>query len=74
MPRPVVKLYIGDVVQTRKTHPCGSDRWRVERLGADIGIRCEGCGRYVLMDRVKFERRIRTFVSRPAEAGPPAQE
>lgn len=66
--RPVVKLYIGDVVQTRKTHPCGSDRWKIERLGADIGIRCEGCGRYVLMDRSKFERRIRTFISRPMSA------
>lgn len=66
---PVLKLYIGDVVQTRKTHPCGSDRWAVERLGADVGIRCQGCGRYVLMERVKLERRIRRFVSRPPEAG-----
>jgi len=65
---PVLKLYVGDVVQTRKTHPCGSDRWQVERLGADVGIRCQGCGRYVLMDRVKFERRIRKFVQRPDEA------
>lgn len=75
MVRPVVRLYIGDVVQTRKTHPCGSDRWRIERLGADIGLRCLGCGRYVLMDRARLERRIRAFVSRPPEAGsPPAQE
>lgn len=70
---PVLKLYIGDVVQTRKTHPCGSDRWSVERLGADVGIRCQGCGRYVLMERAKLERRIKRFVSRPpaadAEAG-----
>ena len=55
--RPVVKLYIGDVVQTRKTHP-----------GADVGIRCQGCGRYVLMERAKLERRIRKFISRPPEA------
>lgn len=65
---PVVKLYIGDVVQLRKTHPCGSDQWTVERLGADIGMRCQRCGRYVLIDRVRFERRIRRFIARPSEA------
>ena len=64
---PILKLYIGDVVKLRKTHPCGSDQWKVERLGADIGIRCLGCGRYVLMDRVRFERRIRQFIQRPPE-------
>lgn len=64
----VLKLYLGDVVQTRKTHPCGSDQWKIERLGADVGIRCLGCGRYVLMERAKLERRIRRFVSRPDEA------
>ena len=62
---PVLKLYLGDVVQTRKMHPCGSDQWTVERLGADVGIRCQGCGRYVLMERAKLERRIKRFVSRP---------
>jgi len=61
----VLKLYLGDVVQTRKTHPCGSDQWKVERLGADVGIRCQGCGRYVLMERAKLERRIKRFISRP---------
>src|SRR5260370_33026108 len=67
----VLKLYLGDVVQTRKTHPCGSDQWKIERLGADVGIRCLGCGRYVLMERVKLERRIRRIVSRPDEAAGP---
>ncbi|MCL6641579.1 MAG: DUF951 domain-containing protein, partial [Candidatus Rokubacteria bacterium] len=42
---PVLKVYLGDVVRMRKTHPCGSDQWEVVRLGADIGIRCLKCGR-----------------------------
>jgi len=72
---PVLKLYVGDVVQLRKTHPCGSDQWKVERLGADIGIRCQQCGRYVLMDRARFERRIRRFIVRPPDASSsPSQE
>ncbi len=66
---PVLKLLIGDVVRTRKTHPCGSDRWEIVRLGADIGIRCLGCGRYVLMPRGKLERRIKEFVRRGPDPG-----
>ncbi|MDQ7858598.1 MAG: DUF951 domain-containing protein [Armatimonadota bacterium] len=61
---PVLKVYLGDVVRMRKTHPCGSDQWEVVRLGADIGIRCLKCGRRVLMPRVKFERRVRAFIKR----------
>jgi len=69
---PVLKLYLGDVVRTRKTHPCGGDQWEIVRLGADIGIRCLRCGRRVLMPRVKLERRIKEFVRRgEAAAGPP---
>jgi len=68
---PVLQLLIGDVVRTRKTHPCGSDQWEIVRLGADIGIRCLGCGRRVLMPRVKLERRIKAFVRRGREGGSP---
>jgi len=68
----VLKLQLGDVVRTRKTHPCGSDRWEIVRLGADIGIRCLGCGRRVLMPRPKLERRIKEFLRRgPAEEAAP---
>lgn len=59
--RPVLTLLLGDVVRLRKAHPCGSERWRIERLGADIGLRCLGCERRVLIDRVVLERRIVAF-------------
>jgi hypothetical protein len=36
----------------------------VVRLGADIGIRCLGCKRRVLLDRSIFEKRVKTFLSR----------
>ena len=52
-------VQVGDVVQMRKTHPCGSDRWRVYRVGADIGIRCLGCKRRLLLPRRKFERAVK---------------
>ena len=72
---PVVQLYLGDLVRLRRRHPCGGDTWLVDRLGADIGIRCETCGRHVLLERVSLERRIVEFVRRgdpvlSAAAGP----
>jgi len=70
---PVVKLVLGDVVRTRKTHPCGGDQWEIVRLGADIGLRCLRCDRKVLMPRAKLERRIRTFVRRGPGAADPGR-
>lgn len=77
--RPVLTLLLGDVVRLRRAHPCGADTWLVDRLGADIGLRCQGCGRHVLLERATLERRLAGFVERgdPAltaavEPGPPA--
>ncbi len=36
----------------------------MDRLGADIGLRCEGCGRHVLLERATLERRLVEFVAR----------
>lgn len=62
--RPVLELFLGDVVRLRRAHPCGSSEWLVDRLGADIGLRCRGCGRHVLLERRLLERRLTDFVSR----------
>ena len=62
--RPVLTLLLGDVVRLRKAHPCGGDRWLIDRLGADIGLRCQTCARHVLVERAALERRIVAFESR----------
>jgi hypothetical protein len=59
-----IEVYIDDVVRLRKVHPCGSYEWRVVRLGADIGLKCLGCGRRILLPRSTLERRLKAFVSR----------
>jgi len=69
-----IDVRIGDVVRLRKVHPCGSFEWRVVRLGAEIGIKCLGCGRRVLLVRRVFERRLKCFVSRAEPAEPPPEE
>lgn len=64
MPRPVLELLLGDVVRLRRAHPCGASEWQVDRLGADIGLRCQGCRRHVLLERRQLESRLVAFVSR----------
>lgn len=55
----VVAFHLGDTLTLRKPHPCGGTTWRVERLGADIGIRCLTCGHYLLTTRRKLERAVK---------------
>jgi hypothetical protein len=64
---------MGDVVVLRKAHPCGSSEWEVVRLGADIGLRCRGCKRRVLLARTVLDRRLKSFASR-GEPTDPAKE
>lgn len=67
----MIEVFLGDTVRLRKPHACGGYDWQVVRLGADIGIRCLGCNRRVLMERSVFEKRIKTFLSRGTpEASP----
>jgi hypothetical protein len=62
--RPVLSLFLGDVVKLRRVHPCGGSTWLVDRLGADIGLRCQTCSRHVLLERRMLESRLVEFVSR----------
>ncbi len=69
-----VAFAVGDVLRLKKSHPCGGFDWSVVRLGADIGIKCQTCGRRVLLPRRDLERRMRLFVSRaPAVESAPDQ-
>lgn len=58
---------IDDLVRLRKPHPCGSYEWRVVRIGADIGIKCQVCGRRVLMNRRTFNKRVKTVIRRSGD-------
>lgn len=68
----VLDVRLDDRLVLRKPHPCGGVIWTVVRLGADIGIRCETCGRRVLMPRSELEGRVRS-VQRPAAEGAPPE-
>ena len=56
------EVRLGRVVQLRKPHPCGSDKWVIVRQGADIGLRCLGCGRRVLLPYSTFLKRVKKWL------------
>lgn len=58
----IEQFFVGDVVQLKKPHPCGSKLWTVIRTGADVKIRCEGCRRIVMLDREEFLKRATKVV------------
>lgn len=53
------QVEIGDRIQLRKKHPCGSDIWTITRVGVDIGLLCDGCGRRILLPRSTFNKRVK---------------
>ena len=61
-------LHVGDLVKMRKAHPCGSDQWTITYVGADIKMRCEKCGRIVMLERPVFEKRLKKIVKSAEEA------
>ncbi len=57
-----LEVKIGDIVRMKKAHPCGSRLWDVTRLGADIGMVCQQCRRYVMLPRPYLERRVKEIL------------
>ena len=57
-----------DILTMKKEHPCGSRRWTVLRVGMDFRLRCEGCGREVMLPRKKAEKAVKKHI-RPESAG-----
>ena len=53
---------IGDKVITKKKHPCGNDVWTIVRVGADYKIRCDKCGRVVMLSSSEFLKSVREKV------------
>ena len=62
-----MNIQVGDVLQMKKTHPCGGREWLVLRVGMDFRLRCQTCGREVMILRSKAEKSVKKVL-------PPGQE
>ena len=54
----------GDIVMMKKAHPCGTNRWKITRVGADIKIECQGCSHIVMMTRQKFDKKKKKVIEK----------
>lgn len=55
---------LNDIVEMKKQHPCGENKWKVIRMGADIRIKCLGCGRSVLLPRSEFTKKMKRVIEK----------
>lgn len=53
------EFHLHDIVEMKKQHPCGTNAWKIIRMGADIRIKCEGCGHSVMIPRNEFAKKMK---------------
>lgn len=58
-----MNINVGDILTLKKKHPCGSEQWKVTRIGADFKIVCQGCGHELMLPRSKVEKSIKKIDS-----------
>ena len=58
----IIKLSPGDVVELKKNHPCGSNQFKIIRVGSEVRVVCLGCSHDMTIDRIKFEKSIKKFI------------
>lgn len=62
-----MEYQIGDIVRTKKVHPCGSKLWEITRVGVDFKLKCQGCGHEILVERPKALKIITKIENRKEE-------
>ncbi len=55
----ILPLAVGDILELKKKHPCGTARFLVLRVGSEVRIKCECCGRDMTLDRIKLEKAVK---------------
>ena len=59
---------VGDTLEMKKAHPCGSKTWLVLRVGMDFKLKCQGCGHEVMLPRSKVEKNIKKLLREEEKA------
>ena len=62
-----MNVLVGDILEMKKEHPCGSRQWKVLRVGMDFRLRCEGCKHEVMLPRKKVEKSIKRILASEAD-------
>ena len=59
----ILKISVGDVLELKKPHPCGNKLFKVLRVGSDVRILCQNCGRDMTLDRIKLEKSVKSIIN-----------
>ena len=59
----IIKLNVGEMLELKKSHPCGCSVFKILRAGSDVRIVCQGCGRDMTLDRIKLEKSIKRIIT-----------
>ncbi|MBQ1211419.1 MAG: DUF951 domain-containing protein [Clostridia bacterium] len=62
-------IQLGDILQMKKAHPCGSAQWEVLRIGMDFRMKCLGCGHEIMVPRLKTEKNVKKVLRDGKELG-----
>lgn len=54
-----IKIEVGDIVYTKKAHPCGNNKFEIMRVGIDFRMKCLKCEKEIWITRIKLEKRIK---------------
>ena len=63
----ILKFKINDLIELKKPHPCGSKIFKILRIGSDIRVVCQACGRDMVLDRIKLEKATKKILPRDGE-------
>ncbi len=58
-----MNIKVGDILEMKKSHPCGSKTFLVTRVGMDFKMVCQGCEHQVMLPRSKVEKNIKKVIS-----------
>lgn len=53
---------LGSIVMMKKQHPCGTNKWEIIRVGADIKIKCLECERTIMLPRMEFNKKVKKVI------------
>lgn len=53
---------LNDVVIMKKPHACQTNLWTITRMGVDVKLKCNNCGREIMMDRLEFQKKLKKVV------------
>lgn len=63
----IIRFQVGDIVELKKPHPCGSKQFKILRVGGEMRIACLGCSHDMTIDRIKLEKAVKKFIEKGSD-------